>query len=109
MSNNQKKKRDVNNLTPAFSSQEEMKAWVRQNRKRSKWSVGRPTNHKVTGKNHWARCRGYQTTFIFDAHQYVKISKLAFDEQLSIQEFMYQLLNEGLKRYESGEMNITCE
>lgn len=87
-----------------FKTKEEMTAWVRANRVRSKAGVGRPPLHGE--KLQWRGVRGYKTTFIFDAVQYVRISHIADEEGLAIQEMVFQLLDEGLKRYDSGEMKI---
>lgn len=89
---------------PQFKTKEEMVSWVRANRARSKGGVGRPPLDKQ--KLQWREIRGYRLTFVFDAGQYVRISHIANDEGLAIQEMVFQLLEEGLKRYDSGEMKI---
>lgn len=55
----------------------------------------------------WVPNRGYPTSFVFDAEQYVTIGEIAYEEKMTRKELVYRLLQEGLKKYYSGELDMS--
>lgn len=54
----------------------------------------------------WGRQRNKTTSVVFDVAQHETLIRLSNRTGLSFKELMYVLINEGLKRYESGELEI---
>ena len=68
--------------------------------------VGRPSRSRASDSP-WPKERGYPTSFVFDAQQYLQICEIANDERLTKKEMVFRLLREGLKHYYSGVMDMT--
>ena len=67
----------------------------------------------VAGKGHpgaddlaWDKSWNRYTSLIMDAAQHKRIVRLARQRGVSLKEFMYFLLGEGLERYEKGELKF---
>lgn len=69
------------------------------------WPRGRASANEPPNSR-WAKGRGYPTSFVFDAAQYITICEIANDEHLTRKELVYRLLQEGLKKYYSGELDM---
>ena len=54
----------------------------------------------------WDKSWNRYTSLIMDAAQHKRIVRLARQRGVSLKEFMYFLLGEGLERYEKGELKF---
>lgn len=64
---------------------------------------GRPPKDRPSG---WNSCRDYRTSLVVDRDQYDKIRRLSNSTGQTVKQLMFILLEEGLKRYESGHLKI---
>lgn len=64
---------------------------------------GRPPKDRPSA---WNSKRDYRTSLVMDREQYNVIRRLSNVSGQTLKELMFVLLEEGLKRYESGELKI---
>lgn len=68
-----------------------------------------PRGPKSSMEKRWAKGRGFPTSFVFDRYQYLEVCKIAAGEKISRKEMVFRLIKEGLKKYNSGEMDMNFE
>ncbi len=68
-----------------------------------------PKRKNDPDESRWEKGRGFPTSFVFDKKQYLLVCYLANQEGISRKEMIYRLINEGLYRYNSGEMSMDFE
>ena len=66
--------------------------------------AGRPS--AADSHEKWERHRNYTTSLVMDKEQHNQIKRLANKTGITFKQVMYLLLEEGLNRYDSGELVI---
>jgi len=64
---------------------------------------GRPPRERPSS---WNSKRDYRTSLVMDRDQYNEIRALANSTGLTLKQLMYLLLEEGLRRHQSGDLKI---
>ena len=69
-------------------------------------TTGEGASKVAVSSSEWDKSWNRYTSLIMDAAQHKRIVRLARQRGVSLKEFMYFLLGEGLERYEKGELKF---